>query len=320
MFQSQSRTGTPVLPVLGDDAKLDGNEVVDHSQLSDAIEMDVAMEQSQSLGTSQPEASSSYKYSPSRLRKAGEAIDGATIDEWIARRAHVSAREKSEDPDSAQQSSAVRKFAQKLKARYGYSSEELERQAEEARHSIRVQLYQHAGGAQEAFRAMDLSGSGQLSLTEFTNGLRRLGVDWKEITGLSRERDVFKMFDKEAPVGVISLIELFPHLRAPESEAVRASTPEFWERYCEGTEGTGVARTPQWSKASSEEEEMQKLFEGVRIRQEISDRRQWIASTMTRLRGQGKSSARCREVCIRHLPRGTGPKDCDDVRAFSEKK
>jgi len=37
-----------------------------------------------------------------------------------------------------------------------------------------------------------------------------------------------------------------------------------------------------------------------------------------RLKSQGKSDARCRECVALHLPRGTGPKDCDDVPTFTE--
>merc|ERR1711908_207217 len=46
--------------------------------------------------------------------------------------------------------------------------------------------------------------------------------------------------------------------------------------------------------------------------------RKWMQSTMRRMKGRGKSDARCREMCCLHLPRGTGPLDRQGVATFSD--
>lgn len=52
-------------------------------------------------------------------------------------------------------------------------------------------------------------------------------------------------------------------------------------------------------------------------RQEVADQRRRMAAMIRRLKMQGKSDARCRECVAKHLPRGSGPKDRDDVQTFS---
>eukprot|EP00427_Karlodinium_veneficum_P000293 CAMPEP_0169156776 /NCGR_PEP_ID=MMETSP1015-20121227/54203_1 /TAXON_ID=342587 /ORGANISM="Karlodinium micrum, Strain CCMP2283" /LENGTH=321 /DNA_ID=CAMNT_0009227611 /DNA_START=1 /DNA_END=964 /DNA_ORIENTATION=- len=191
-LQTQHRTSTPVLPSLCDDAT---SNVMQVGQSNDEIKIDVR-EESQRSSTSQP-VSLKLAFNPSRSLKAGEALNGATIDEWIVRRAAISGRQANASPMSAQVSLSPRPLPLPLKA----GSEELEKRTEGMRQAIRLELINRIGSAHEAFRAMDLSGSGhevsQSLLMDCGDSARRLRVDWKEITGLWKERDIFKMFDKE---------------------------------------------------------------------------------------------------------------------------
>merc|ERR1712185_611824 len=60
------------------------------------------------------------------------------------------------------------------------------------------------------------------------------------------------------------------------------------------------------------------LCQSADHRQEVADQRRRITATIYRLKSQGISDARCREFVATHLPRGTGPKDRDDIHTFSE--
>lgn len=201
--------------------------------------------------------------------------------------------------------------------RYNLSEEEQAAMAETWKQVIRRELIDKTGGPKQAFKKMDLNGSGNISLQEFADGVSRLGVDWQTITGLRRQRELFKLFDVDKD-GVITFAELFPERE--EQEQKRVSTPEFWNKWCRGNkfsddDNGNAARSPKWQPSS--EDELQIGLQALKTREQGLEMRKWMSATIRRLKTRGKSDARCREVVAHHLPRGTGPKDREDVQTFS---
>lgn len=190
------------------------------------------------------------------------------------------------------------------------------RLAEEKRNNIRKELVRAAGGAMEAFRTIDLSGSQRISPAEFNDGLVRMGIDWQESTGIPKISDLFKLFDRDKN-GAITLEELFPEEHVLLAEPQRMSTPEFWNHWCRRTSDTDRSKGPKWIPASREEE-LSILCRGADDRQGVADERRRMAAMIRRLKNQGKSDGKCRECVAIHLPRGTGPKDRDGVATFDE--
>lgn len=195
--------------------------------------------------------------------------------------------------------------------------------AEDRRRAIRHHFLREShGDPQQAFRALDLNGSGHVSFLEFSDGLERLGVPWRELTGLRKPQEVFRLFDLNKN-GVLARDELFPEKATSRRFGERVSTPDFWSKYCRGTRNvckttsTRKIRCPSW-KDNGSEEQLKTLSDADQASRSVSEKRRWIAETMRRLKHQGRSDGRCREVCALHLPKGTGPKDRDDVRTFSD--
>jgi len=188
--------------------------------------------------------------------------------------------------------------------------------AEIRREAVRKELIQAGGSERESFKKMDLNGSGNISSQDFADGVTRLGVKWPELTGLRRPRDLFKLFDQDKD-GVITFAELFPNEEPREPK--RPSTPEFvgyWIRNNRDVESMPV-RDAKW-QPSSPDEKLQRLLEAAQFRDEVNRKKRWMSSTIRRLKTRGKSDARCREIVALHLPRGTGPKDREDVPIFSQ--
>merc|ERR1712224_421884 len=78
-------------------------------------------------------------------------------------------------------------------------------------------------------------------------------------------------------------------------------------------------RGPKWEAADADDE-LRTLFAATEARQEVTDRKRWMSQTIRRMKSQGKSDARCRELCALHLPRGTGPRDKECVHGFSQRE
>jgi len=76
-------------------------------------------------------------------------------------------------------------------------------------------------------------------------------------------------------------------------------------------------RSAKW-QPSTPEEKIQMLLQAADLRSEGTAKKRWMSSTFRRLKTRGKSDARCREVVALHLPRGSGPKDREDVPIFSQ--
>jgi len=233
-------------------------------------------------------------------RRASEPV--VTLNEWF---------------DQAEQERKDRLSVMSPTKRLTIFSDGTEETARDQRTAVRTALIKKAGGPLEAFKAINMNGSGNISLLEFSDGVNRMGVNWQEITGMKRPQDVFRLFDQDKD-GVIVLNELFPAEIYFNTPPEPPTTPEFWKKYCKDTHGQfNKERHPQWSTGDPEGE-LSILFAAQRTSGEVADKRKWMQATIRRLKGRGKSDARCREVVALHLPRGTGPKDREDVNTFSD--
>lgn len=167
---------------------------------------------------------------------------------------------------------------------------------------------------------MDLSGSGRISLQEFSDGMERIGVPWQEITGFRWILHLFALFDQNRD-GVLDLDEFFPSDTRKDDGPRRLNTPDFWEQWCDWsdryTEHGLDERNPMWG-AAAPTLELKRLFKAKKSQVSVADHRRWMSSMFRRLKSRGKSDAQVRECIALHLPRGTGPKDRQSVQTFSE--
>eukprot|EP00929_Paragymnodinium_shiwhaense_P013377 TRINITY_DN12123_c0_g1_i1.p1 TRINITY_DN12123_c0_g1~~TRINITY_DN12123_c0_g1_i1.p1 ORF type:complete len:804 (+),score=231.06 TRINITY_DN12123_c0_g1_i1:194-2605(+) len=187
------------------------------------------------------------------------------------------------------------------------------------RDRVRGEMLKFTGGdAKKCFRLIDLNGSGNISLGEFADGVKRCGVDWQTLTGMARPRDLFKLFDIDRD-GYLDFQELFPEqARAMYANRKRPNTPEFWKIWCRSNPDSDFnARSPTWNPADPEDRKdiMDKDYKEA---ENTKERKGWISASFRRLKTKGKSDAKCREILCRHLPHGTGPKDKDGVSTFSQ--
>lgn len=174
----------------------------------------------------------------------------------------------------------------------------------------------------ETFKLLNLSGSGRICANDFADGIARLGVPWQKLTGLKKNKDLFRLFDCDKD-GVITLFELFPRELHAKKACTGTTTPDFWKTWVKGNPPEEFllecpkGRHPPWNTGVADD--------GLVIRNERDSKdaeaafmRKWMQTTMRRMKGRGKSDARCREMCCLHLPRGTGPEDRTGVPTFSE--
>lgn len=172
-------------------------------------------------------------------------------------------------------------------------------------------------GPEATFRSIDLNRNGQLSLQEFSDGMSRLCVKWEEVANGRSVKQVYKLFAGKD--GVVRLYDLFPDSKKEMLEPNRISTPDFYntwrkeKKYFQGLEEK--KRGPRWQPAD-QDEELEKQMAATKARESATDRKRWMSQTIRRMKIQGKSDARCREVCASHLPRGSGSRDKESVRAF----
>lgn len=191
---------------------------------------------------------------------------------------------------------------------------------EEKRDALREELIRLVGGSAEAFRMIDITGSGRISLTEFSDGMARIGIPWQELTGYRWILDLFALFDQNRD-GVVDLEELFPVEARKEDGPRRLNTPDFWDQWCDWSDDfAGSARferKPMWGDGPPKDE-LNRLYKAKRHQEGVSSQRRWMSSMFRRLKNRGKSDAQCRECIAQHLPRGSGPKDRHSVQTFSE--
>mmetsp|Transcript_104313 Transcript_104313/g.162605 ORF Transcript_104313/g.162605 Transcript_104313/m.162605 type:complete len:633 (-) Transcript_104313:135-2033(-) len=201
------------------------------------------------------------------------------------------------------------------------------------RERITDSLVEKAGSPSKAYKALDHNNSGRVSLNEFDGGMRALGVKWEEITGLGTILEVFRLFDQplprdpnkddddqnRRPKGYLTFGDLFPLQSKNTVDPLRMSTPDFWDYWCSHNKdvsptGTRYAR---WESVGAEE----KLAEYKRReihKERTEERKNWMRGMIHRLKHNGKSDARCREIVALHLPKGSGPKDLEGVQTFSK--
>mmetsp|Transcript_94407 Transcript_94407/g.243814 ORF Transcript_94407/g.243814 Transcript_94407/m.243814 type:complete len:417 (-) Transcript_94407:133-1383(-) len=185
---------------------------------------------------------------------------------------------------------------------------------EERRQAIREELIERVGSAKAAFRFLDLSGSGRISPQEFEDGMSSLNMNLREVAGITRVRDAMKLFDYDKDLN-INFVDMFPEEASGGlANGKRVGTPEFCRVY--GGSRKVPGRHPEWQSAD-QEEELERLFQVSQKNSDAVLKRKWMAATLHRLKGKGKSDCRCRELVALHLPRGTGPKDRDGVSTFT---
>jgi len=185
------------------------------------------------------------------------------------------------------------------------------------RENVRFMLKRCAGGAEEAFRALDQNRSGNVSLNEFIGGVNSLKLPWEEVTGLATIHEVFKLFDHDRK-GSLDFAKLFPLEANQEVDPTRLSTPEYWKHFCRTTKDMDpdLKRGSPWD--AGDPEAKLKVLSDARNSQEQADvKKEWMRGMIHRLKHKGKGDARCREIVALHLPRGTGPPDLQDVPTFS---
>jgi Ca2+-binding EF-hand superfamily protein len=192
------------------------------------------------------------------------------------------------------------------------------------REEIRESLLIKAGSAREAFDVCDVSRSGKISLNELDGGLRGLGIRYQDLTGLKRIQEVFKLFDHDKK-GYITFANLYPLDACSSTDTERMSTPEFWKYWCKQNKdvlatqnsSSPTARISRWEPSGPEE--ALDLLSKSRVRQdEVVQQKKLMRGMIHRLKHRGKSDARCREICAHHLPRGSGPREMQDVQTFSQ--
>jgi len=138
-----------------------------------------------------------------------------------------------------------------------------------------------------------------------------------EITGLTKPRELFRLFDQDKD-GVISFVELFPDQATRKAQAQWDTADQFWNYWSRQNRDfeNGSFRGARW-QPSNPDEEMRNILEASKFSERVAEKKKWMSATIRRLKSRGKSDARCREVVALHLPRGTGPKDREDVQTFS---
>jgi len=182
---------------------------------------------------------------------------------------------------------------------------------------VRKELIKCAGSALAAFKAINLNGSGNISSQEFGDGVKRLGVSWQQLTGFTKDRQLFKIFDLER-TGVITFYELFPAERGKKIDYSGDTTPDFWKRWVNNNRGMHHGcGGPKWA-AGTPEDELALIFSAQAKKKDAEFKHQWMSRTFRKYKARGKSDARCREMVALHLPKGTGPEDLQGVSTFSD--
>jgi hypothetical protein len=188
-------------------------------------------------------------------------------------------------------------------------------EVDQKRDIIRLKMIEACGSEFGAYKSLDYNLNGEVSITEFVDGLDRLKVPWREITGFKNRNDLFRLFDVDAS-GALDLREIFPEEAARQAQPKRVSTPEFWHSWVKNNRDcSGKSRPAMW--VNDVEESLDDMIKSQKTTDRIIWKRKWMKETMRRLKGNGKSDARCRELTAHHLQRGSGPKDSQGVSTFS---
>ncbi|KAF4678354.1 Phosphatidylinositol 4-kinase beta [Perkinsus chesapeaki] len=100
------------------------------------------------------------------------------------------------------------------------------------RGALRKVLEVRCGSLKKAYQSLDLNGNGEVSLHEFEDGLKSLGVPWADITGTGKFRTVFKLFD-ENDTGEVNLVE-FLGVRPHPTRWEDMTDEQKWHHYTRG--------------------------------------------------------------------------------------
>lgn len=191
------------------------------------------------------------------------------------------------------------------------TGETLER--DKMRNLLRKTIIDAAGSAEKAVRTLDVNGSGRVSLSEMTDGLKRLHIQYQNI-GIKHDTDLFLLFDKDHS-SFIDADELFPSIKKKRSKERHLDTPELWNDWCaQQPEPTKMGRGPMWRHRDLDEL-IERQTQLNWVQEEMASRRKWISTHYRLLRDVGKSTTRCREWIAHHLP-GTAPQARTDVEDF----
>merc|ERR1711966_128264 len=111
---------------------------------------------------------------------------------------------------------------------------------------------------------------------------------------------------------------MFP-LDAKDKPPERMSTPEFWDHWCKQADKIAAAsqQRAKWEPLGPEEK-LDMISRNRQQREQVLEKKKWMRGMITRLKSKGKSDARCREITALHLPRGSGPRDMQDVQTFTK--
>lgn len=172
------------------------------------------------------------------------------------------------------------------------------------RKAVREELKYKAGGsALAAFRVMNSTGTGRVSLHDFGASLDRLQVDWRRLTGLRHERHLFRIFDKNRD-GHLDFAELFPD-EPPVIETARPDkTLEFMMQYRQagGRHSDGMPRCARWQLGGMEEE-YRAQCEAEAMRDFRAELRAETRLTLRRLRRCGRADEQLKEVVATRMPK-----------------
>lgn len=186
------------------------------------------------------------------------------------------------------------------------------------REAVREYILANVGDPVKAFKLINVNGSGRISSMEFADGIEKLKIPWRSLTGLNKPSDFFRLFAAKK-TGVVTFRDFFPAYEEPKEET-GYDTPTFWEAYekedfIEGHDSEVDVPKWQWSCA---DEGLTVMKERERKDSEAAFIRKWMTTTTRRMKSQGKSDARCREMVALHLPKGTGPNDLHGVPTITE--
>eukprot|EP00928_Gymnodinium_smaydae_P023721 TRINITY_DN19464_c0_g2_i1.p1 TRINITY_DN19464_c0_g2~~TRINITY_DN19464_c0_g2_i1.p1 ORF type:complete len:412 (+),score=80.76 TRINITY_DN19464_c0_g2_i1:55-1290(+) len=191
-----------------------------------------------------------------------------------------------------------------------------QRDTEPLRALIRSSLVEAAGSEEEAFRQLDLNGSGSVSMQEFVDGFERLRINWQELCGLSRKIELMRLFDVNRD-GTLGLKEIFPSTasRRKDVDHSRRDTAELWGMWCDkNPDPSTMSRGPMWRPAGLDDM-LARQAKGNWVFEEVNARRKWISRHFRLLKKTGKSNQRCRQWIAHHLP-GNNARSRTSVEAF----
>mmetsp|Transcript_27637 Transcript_27637/g.65085 ORF Transcript_27637/g.65085 Transcript_27637/m.65085 type:complete len:617 (+) Transcript_27637:64-1914(+) len=142
---------------------------------------------------------------------------------------------------------------------------------------------------------------------------RRKTAKTLDVSDLTQAPEEVQYSDEDCE-GAIDL----KHRSGPNTPVVaRPAVGGSWVKQYLKNENMSGTRCAKW-QPSNNDEKIGILLQAAQLRSEGDTKKKWMSSTFRRLKTRGKSDARCREVVALHLPRGSGPKDREDVPIFSQ--